>query len=66
MIARTFILDDTFVENLNEQINDHFVFSQVTVTEISELIASFKSSSPGYDDISMKVYIKIISITWVR
>ena len=41
---------------LNEQIHDRFVFSQVTVTEISDLIASFKSSSAGYDEISMNIF----------
>ena len=56
MMAGTFIQDDSFAEYLNEQINDRFVVSQVTVTEISNLIASFKSSSPGYDEISMNIF----------
>ena len=43
MMANTFIQDDSFAGYLNEQIHDRFVFSQVTVTEISDLITSFKS-----------------------
>ena len=56
MMASTFIQDDSFAEYLNDQIHDRFVFSQVTVTENSDLIASFKSSSPGYDEISMNIF----------
>ena len=54
MMAGTFIQDDSFAEYLNEQIHDRFVFSQVTVTEISDLIVNFKRSSPDYDEISMR------------
>ena len=56
MMASTFIQDDSFAEYLNEQIHDRFVFSRVTVTEISDLIASFKSSSPGCDKIPMNIF----------
>ena len=56
MMANTFIQDDSFTEYLNDQIHDRSVFSQVTVIEISDFIASFKSSSPGYDEISMNIF----------
>ena len=68
MMANTFIQDDSFVECLNEQITqvtitndnrilrDRFVFSRVTVTEISNFIARFKSSFPVYDEISMNIF----------
>ena len=46
----------SFPDYLNANIYDNFIFSPVTVTEVSNLDHSFKNSPPGYDDITRIKY----------
>ena len=55
-LAEKFEPDIGFLEYLTDEINYHFSFSPITVTEIPHLISSAKLSAPGYDDVPMKLF----------
>ena len=61
-LAEHFTPDNSFFDYLNDNIDENFTFSPVTVTEVSSLVHSFKNSSPGYDDITMKIFKDNIEI----
>ena len=46
---------------LNAAIDTRFIFKPVTCDEITKIVTSFKSSSPGIDDLPMQLYKDHIS-----
>ena len=59
-LAHSFTVSDDFAGYLNEMkylaVDTRFIFKPVTCDEITKIVTSFKSSSPGIDDIPMQLY----------
>ena len=55
-LAEHFTPDNSFFDYLNDNTDENFTFSPVAATEVSSQVHWFKNSSPGYDDITMKIF----------
>ena len=49
-------MDGCYAEYLSENINTRFIFEPVTSDQITNIVNSFKNSSPGMDDLPIKLF----------
>ena len=56
-LARCFTASDDFAGYLNAAVNTRFVFKPATCGEITKIVTSFESSSPGIEDLPMQLYL---------
>ena len=64
-LAHSFTVSDDFSGYLNAAVDTRFIFKPVMCDEITKIVTSFKSSSPGIDDLPLqqyKVYFKVYLI----
>ena len=55
-------MDGCYSEYLSENINTQFIFEPVTRDQITNIVNSFKNSSPGMDDLPIKLFKENLSV----
>ena len=60
-LAHSFTVSDDFAGYVNAAVDRRFIFKPVMCDKITKIVTSFKSSSPGIDDLPMQLYKDHIS-----
>ena len=55
-LSLNFVETDNFLGYLNNDIESRFSFTQVSLEQVVNIVMSMKDSSPGFDDIPMKLF----------